>query len=257
MEIRKRYVDTTYGQLHLRTAGEVSDCPLVLLHQTASSSIMFERMMAELADDFWLIAPDTPGFGGSFRPKQPPSIELYADAIQQGLEQLDITNYHLFGHHTGASIAVQLAHDSSHLVNKLCLVGPPLISEAQKQLFEQTLIPFEFSEAYVQAIWRRTAKKSADIDLGLLYCEAVLTMQAEDQLHHAYHAVFEQDFAGQIGRINCPTLVLAGENDSLRASLEPTFALLQDGSMRIIPNAGTFICDEQPQLMANLLRTFF
>lgn len=255
--IRKQYIDTTFGQIHVRMAGQPTDCPIVLLHQTASSSVMFEQVMRLLCDDYWVIAPDTPGFGGSFRPNQAPSTFLYADTLRQALWNLGVKQCWLFGHHTGAAIAVQVAHDWPSMVRKLCLCGPPLMTDAQVAYFEQTLIPFKPNNDYAQAVWQRTASKAAQVDPVLLYREAVLTMQADVQLHHAYRAVFEQDFAGQIGRITGPTFVFAGENDSLIQSVAPTFALLQDGTMRIVPDEGTFICDEQPQLVANILQTYF
>lgn len=213
--------------------------------------------MALLADDYWVIAPDTPGFGQSFVPQQTPSVALYARALQAALDALDVTNCHLFGHHTGAAIAVQMAHDFPSLVQKLCLVGPPLMTPQQIAYFEQTLLPFEPTGEYIRAIWERTARKSSDVPADLLYREAVLTLHAGDQLSAAYRAVFEQDFAGQLSQITCPTLVMAGEHDSLRASLEPTHLRLPNSTMRVIPEAGTFVCDLQPVLIVEALKGFF
>jgi pimeloyl-ACP methyl ester carboxylesterase len=143
------------------------------------------------------------------------------------------------------------------MVQKLCLVGPPLLTAVQIAYLEQTLLPFEPTGAYIAAIWERTARKSSEIPAALLYREAILTLHAGTQLSAAYYAVFEQDFAGQLATINCPTLLLAGEHDSLRASLDATHKLLSNSTMRLIPNAGTFICDLEPALLSDLLRTFF
>ncbi len=254
--IRSQYVDTTYGQVHLRTAGSADLPPLILLHQTASSSIMYAAMMTLLSADYWVIALDTPGFGQSFVPAEKPSTALYAAAFYAALERLGIANCYLFGHHTGAAIAVQMAHDYPALVHKLCLAGPPLLTAQQITYLEKTLLPFEPTGDYISAIWQRTAQKSSDLPANLLYREALLTLHAGAQLSAAYHAVFEQDFAGQLATITCPTLLLAGEHDSLRASLEPTHALLPNSSMAVIPNAGTFVCDLQPTAVVELLMEF-
>ena len=66
--IHKGYADTPDGQIHYRQLNQVDGTPLVLLHQTASSGMMFEALMTLLTDDFHTIAPDTPGFGASFPP---------------------------------------------------------------------------------------------------------------------------------------------------------------------------------------------
>ena len=46
--MRRAYVDLDHGQVHYRTAG--TGRPLVLLHQTASSSVMYERLAPHLED---------------------------------------------------------------------------------------------------------------------------------------------------------------------------------------------------------------
>ncbi|MBK8783748.1 MAG: hypothetical protein IPO22_18520 [Anaerolineales bacterium] len=66
--IRKGYVDTPNGQVHFRQLKKVDGVPLVLLHQTASSGMMFEPLMTLLSDSFHTLALDTPGFGASFLP---------------------------------------------------------------------------------------------------------------------------------------------------------------------------------------------
>ena len=40
-DLRKGYADTHFGQIHYRAAGSGSGLPLVLLHQTASDSVMY------------------------------------------------------------------------------------------------------------------------------------------------------------------------------------------------------------------------
>ncbi|MBN8658688.1 MAG: hypothetical protein J0M11_23325, partial [Anaerolineae bacterium] len=66
--IRKGYAETSEGQVHYREVKHASGTPLVLLHQTASSGMMYEPLMTLLKDDFHTIALDNPGFGASFQP---------------------------------------------------------------------------------------------------------------------------------------------------------------------------------------------
>ena len=95
--IRRAYCDIDAGQLHYRQAGNPQKMPLVLLHQSPSSSVMFEALMQALGDDYWLLAPDTPGFGQSDPLQEPVSIAAYAKAIQQFLDALNIERAFLFG----------------------------------------------------------------------------------------------------------------------------------------------------------------
>ena len=74
------YADTSLGQIHYVEAGEGP--PIVLLHQTASSSVMYARAMPLLAANYRAIAIDTPGFGMSDPPSSSQDIiEHYADAV--------------------------------------------------------------------------------------------------------------------------------------------------------------------------------
>ena len=57
--------------------------------------------------------------------------------------------------------------------------------------------------------------------------------------------------------IACPTLVMAGEHDSLRACVEPAWRALPNGQMCILPGAGTYVCERQTEAVAALLREFF
>ena len=79
--LRRRYVDTAFGQVHALESGDhqTAKVPLVLLHQTASSSHMFEPLLGSLArldPETYAFAPDTPGFGGT-----PALADTGADAV--------------------------------------------------------------------------------------------------------------------------------------------------------------------------------
>ena len=104
----KGYADEPRGQVHYRRCGDGQ--PLLLLHQSPSSSTMFRKAYALLAQaGIQAIGVDTPGFGMSDVPPHVPSIEDYAQAIPPVLDHLKLDAAAMLGHHTGASIAVEVA----------------------------------------------------------------------------------------------------------------------------------------------------
>ncbi|MCS7003432.1 MAG: alpha/beta hydrolase, partial [Dehalococcoidia bacterium] len=117
------YVDTALGQVHYREDG--SGPPLVLLHQTADSSRQYTEVMPCLAERFRVVAFDTPGFGDSDKPAEPPSMAQYAEAIRQAMDGVGVGQTALLGHHTGASIAVEIAATYPDRVTALILSGCP------------------------------------------------------------------------------------------------------------------------------------
>ena len=256
--ISKRYIDTASGQMHLREAGRSNPKPLLLLHQTPSSGVMFESLMGCLANEYWLIAPDLPGFGASALDGQTMSVALWANALMEMLAQLGISQCAIFGHHTGAAVAVQLASQEPGLCEKLLLSGPPLISLEVQQKLLANLPSQDMMESgeFLLAAWQRLRQKDVAAPLALALRELISSLALRDRYEEAYRAVFEQDFAGQLATIGCPILLMAGEHDSLRASLEPAVALVQTGRSILIPDAGTYICDRQPEKVAQLIREF-
>lgn len=96
---------TNFGLIHYRCAGNSNNQHVLLLHQTASSSAMYEAIMNLLADKFYLFAPDTLGFGGSDFPNEVATMQIYADSLREASDKFGLDNPFVFGHHTGASIA--------------------------------------------------------------------------------------------------------------------------------------------------------
>jgi len=256
--IRKGYAETSEGQVHYREVKRVSGTPLVLLHQTASSGMMFERMMTLLKDDFHTIALDNPGFGASFQPPSGFSIRYISDSLYAALHQLGVESCFIFGHHSGSAIAVQMAHDHPNFIQKMVLSGPPLLNETQINGLKASLKPFAIAEdgSHLTQVWQRIRKRDLSLPLDVVHREVLLTQSAREAAQAAFQAVFEQPFQSQLEALEIPILVMAGEHDTLRASLEPAFSILKNGAMKVIPNQGPYICDQNPQAVADILKEF-
>jgi len=256
--IRKGYVDTPHGQIHFRQLKQVDGIPLVLLHQTASSGMMFERMMTLLSDSFHTLALDTPGFGASFSPPSLFTTHYLSSTLHAALTNLGVESCYLFGHHTGSAIAVQMAHDYPNFVKKMVLSGAPLLSEAQINGLKASLKPFAIAEdgSHLTQVWERIRKRDLTLPLETVHREVLLTQSAREAAQSTFQAVFEQPFPEQLSALEIPILVMAGEHDTLRASLEPAFSVLKNGTMKMIPNEGPYICDQNPQAVADVIREF-
>jgi len=257
--IRKGYAETPNGQIHYREVNRVSGTPLVLLHQTASSSVMFELMMTQLTDSFHTIALDSPGFGASFPAPSLFTIQYASDSLHAALRSLGVESCFIFGHHTGSALAVQMAFDQPGFVQKMILSGPPLLSEAQVNGLKASLKPFAIAEdgSHLTQVWERIRKRDSSLPLETVHREVLLTQSAREAAQGAYQAVFDQPFGAQLSALEIPILVMSGESDTMRASLEPAFALLKNGEMKLIPNEGPYICDRNPQTVVKIIKSFF
>ena len=257
--MRRGYITAGHGQLHFRCNAQRPGIPLVLLHQSPSDSRMYEKLMAELDDDFWMIAPDSPGFGNSDPLPRGFSLAGCADAILSLLDHLQLSQCFLFGHHTGASVAVQMAARNPSRFRALALSGPTLLDDTLKAALPAKAAPFPEAAdgSHLQSMWQRMAAKEADAPPALLLREVTAAMASGPAYAQAYAAVAEQDFAGQLQQLDMPTLVFAGTADILYHCLEPSYRLLRNGQMSEIEGAGSYVCDRQPVEVARLLRGFF
>ena len=97
-------------QVHYRRAG--TGPPLIMLHMSPRSSSECEPLMKAWADNFTIIAPDTPGYGASdpLAGEGPFDLSDFAHALASFADTIGINRFGLYGHHTGAMIAAEFAH---------------------------------------------------------------------------------------------------------------------------------------------------
>src|SRR3954453_10485880 len=99
---------------------------VVLLHQTPRSWDEYRDVIPLLAaSGRTAIAIDTPGFGDS-HPVDEPSIHAWATAAHHALDALGVDTAAVVGHHTGGSIAVELAAQRPERVSAVVLSSTAL-----------------------------------------------------------------------------------------------------------------------------------
>lgn len=260
--IKKAYVDTAQGQIHYRYSLPKSDkgvSTLVLLHQTPSSSVMYESLMAELTEDHKLFAFDFPGFGESSQLSIPMTIAAVAECLLEAMCQLQIEDYLLFGHHTGASIAVEMANYQPLAVQALVLSGPPLLSPELKQLLptKATAIPPMATGAHLTEMWDRIASKDANAGVDLINREVTLALALGERYPEAYTAVIDYPMEERLQSLRVPTLIFAGTKDPLYGQLDATNRLITNCQQFTLDSAGTYACETHTEQIAGEIRQFF
>jgi pimeloyl-ACP methyl ester carboxylesterase len=111
--IERAFVRIAEGQVHLRQIVDPHPTrpPLFLLHASPSSSRWMQGLMTELAGQGRaIIAPDTLGNGDSPAPVgDAPDIGYFADSVVRLADAMGIDRFDVYGAHTGARIACELA----------------------------------------------------------------------------------------------------------------------------------------------------
>ena len=109
-------------EIFFREAGDPSQPTIVLLHGFPTSSHMYRNLMRHLASDFYLIAPDYPGFGDSSAPSLKDfdyTFDNLALVIDQFLEQRNLNKYSLVIQDFGAPVGFRIATKHPERVQSL------------------------------------------------------------------------------------------------------------------------------------------
>lgn len=95
-----------------REAGNPEKPTIVLLHGFPASSYQYRKVLAQLSNEYHLIAPDYPGFGNSDFPDPKNynyTFDTIAATIDSFLEEKNINSYAIMIQDYGAPIGFRLA----------------------------------------------------------------------------------------------------------------------------------------------------
>ena len=143
--------------LHMRRLG--AGPPVILLHESPRSSVVLLPLANSLAARFTVFAIDTPGYGFSDPlPIRRPEITNFADAIARCLRRAGLVQVPIYGTHTGATIAAEIARRHRDVAAGVVLDGYPLFTTFERDLHHQFYLP-EFEPAWdgshVMRLWAR------------------------------------------------------------------------------------------------------
>jgi pimeloyl-ACP methyl ester carboxylesterase len=215
-------------RLHYQDAGPLEAPALVLIHGFASSTLVWSKVLLELASEgFRVIAPDMAGFGYSGKPKHLDyTIASQAEMIVGLMDHLKLDSATIVGSSYGAAVATTIALDYASRVDRLVLVGAVTNNKPTRfllmRLFRSPVIgdlvsPFLLGS---RRLLRRRMKRVYDRHHWVLDERRVdarhLPLQASGT-HRAVIRTVRRWDAERISRdaylITQPTLVLWGEND--------------------------------------------
>lgn len=240
--IRKSYVETSGGQIHVRTSEGPTGTPIIFFHQTASSGQMWLKTMDRLAGRWTMHAFDTPGFGGSFDPaaEDRPAMSQYVDWLTDAVRAAGIDRAHIVGHHTGACIGVEMAARHPELAQSLTLIGPvPLTDEERVEFSKHFGTPFTpvVSGAYLLENWEYLRNLGAHADPMLIHREMADQLRAWWGRVQSYAAVWTQDFPSFYKAVRCPILIGAAPDDVLYAYLDRAREMRPDAQILTLSGA--------------------
>jgi pimeloyl-ACP methyl ester carboxylesterase len=255
--ITKRYANCRDGQIHLYESGPVDAPVICFFHQTASSGLMFEKVMHQLSADYRCMSFDSPGFGQSYQPAAIPDMGYVADRLLEAIADLGVTQFHACGHHTGGCAAVEMPRRAPGRLLSLTLIGPVLVNDAEKAEYRKIFVrPFtvEESGAFLQTAWDYLKMVGA-VGPELLRREMVDHLIAHETMPMAFTAVWNQDVDGAYRAVDVPLHIMCSKDDVLWPLFERAGLVRPDAHQSIV-SGGDFQPDRDAAGVAQALRGF-
>ena len=259
--VNRRYVDVGHGQVLARRIPGAGR-PLVMLHTSPASSALLEPLMRAMATGRPVIAFDNPANGDSDPPpgRGPFEIADFAAVANEALAGLAPGEFDLYGTHTGALIAMELAI-SSPRVRRLILDGVTLFDDGgrpdlleRSDLLGNYLPRFEptWDGTHLMAAWhfrrafttywpwyRRTREGIRwvpMVELAAFHRSFVEVSKRLDTYHLPYRAALAYPTADRLPHIRVPTLIAAHPDDPLHAYSAEAAGLVPDACCDALPD---------------------
>jgi pimeloyl-ACP methyl ester carboxylesterase len=217
--VRRRYVDGRFGQLHLRVAGPpVSGArrPLLCFHLSPVSGAIYQEFLGEMGRDRLAVAPDTPGYGASEPPHEPPEIADYAAAMGDAMDALGIAEADCLGFHTGSKIALELALQRPQAIRHLVLISAPVYTAEELSRMRAEFAPMTLREdgGHLVDYWRALLDfRGPGQTLEMIMRDYPDHMRGGARRHWGHRAAFNYSYPQNLPRANQPVLVLNNHDD--------------------------------------------
>lgn len=260
--VRKAYADSTFGQIHYRYAGDKTstEVPLMCLHASPLSGIVFDQWLAEISKDRFAIAPDTPGYGGSDTPVEPPLIGDLADAMIGFMDSIGLQTVDVMGYHTGSFTSADLAMRYPDRIRKVVMISAPIFDQAIIDEYSGRIYDPPPKFADVLASMAESIRENGRGMFRDMTDERYEDVSIERLRHFrtgnwGFRAAFAYDLTATLPEINHPILVLNPEDD-LWEQTPSAKPFIKNGRIHDLPGWTHGHLDAHTEEMAEIVRAF-
>ena len=225
---------------------------MLLFPSGGGSAETFTPVIQRLAHTHQVVAVDYFGNGESDKPERNVDIETLAEDARELADKLGFDSIDLWGSHTGALIAIELAVRHPARIGRAVLEGPVFISSAfQADLLERyfpRMTPDQWG-LHLQLFWnwRRDlfmywpwyrVDYAAARRLGIpepsdMHRFVMGLLQSGSHYDRAYRSAYIYRTSDRIRLLQCPSLICAGPNDMLVDGLQEA-AKLSPGNVSVM-----------------------
>lgn len=254
-----RFIEADGMQLRYQTWGQpVAGQPaIVLIHGFANSVQTWRDLGPALADDYYVVALDMPGFGLSDKPDDRDySNTSQAATVIRFIDALGLPSVVIGGHSMGGTLALHVAAQSPDIAGIIFLnpgiitTGVPAITEYQTfpmhRLSARTFASRDFRANFLRASYVRPEIITEEVvDAVMLGTKTDDYWTGTTRMMQFYQAGNE---VGMLPDVRVPTLIVWGTEDKnkLPDEAQQLDALLPNSRLALIPDAAHYVHEEKP-----------
>ena len=238
MKIKVKNVLVNYIQY-----GEGKD--ILLLHGWGQNIEMMKMLGDNFSDRFRITILDFPGFGLSEEPGEAWNIKDYANMLEEFINELGIKKPIIMGHSFGGRVAIR--YSAEHVVEKIVLFGSPCVRE-------NTELPL--SVKILKGI-----KKLPGMDKIGEFAKNFIGSRdykaASPVMRQTLVNVVNEDLSKYAKEIDCPTLLIWGENDTEAPVSDAKIleGIMVDAALIVLPGTHYAYIENLGQVV-NILNNF-
>ena len=264
-----RFVGVDGVNIRYRTWGTPGDDKptALLIHGFANSVQSFRRVGPLLADRYYVVAYDMPGYGLSDKPapfdyRNAHQAEVGARLIQA----LGLKNVVVGGHSLGGAIALRVALQSPEVIG-LVVMNPGIITTGVPPIAKYLVFPLPRIQAklFGDPEFRTSFLKRSFVDPSLVTDEVVrelsLTSRSENYLVGMTNLMGQYNDADEVPmlpQLKVPSLIVWGQQDRGKPAGE--FQALKDqlpnNTAVLVPTSGHYVQEEAPAETAAAMLAF-
>lgn len=264
MSVRRAYLDGTYGQIHLRVAEAQNDAgkpPLICLHQSPKCGLEFETFMQVANRDRMVIAPDYPGYGMSDAApsEEETTIPVYAEEMWRVVDALGLGVVDLFGNHTGAKVAAEMAVQAGERVHAIAMISAAILTDEEREMFKDMFTPIPLDEAHTRfrVSWERIIERQGPGQtLEMMDRSMYMNMMGGEAYEWGHVAAFAWGKPFDEALTQLPhRITLLNPTDDLTECTRRADGLMRNGEIIECPQWGYGFMDAFPEDVADLVLT--
>ncbi|WP_299142884.1 alpha/beta fold hydrolase [uncultured Vibrio sp.] len=250
MKHKVDYISTNGSDIYYEISGNPDGKPLLMLHGGLGSLNELTPIHKYVATDNLLISMDFRGHGKSLLGNRPLSYMQYQQDVQHLLSHLGIDKYSIFGFSDGGIVGYRLAAQEPNNVSCLVTLGSQWrleVNDPSIKLLNNLTAHFWASRFPDSVAFYESSNPNPDFSKLVTAVKAVWL----DTTETGYPSEL-------VEKINCPTLVMRGDNDFL-FSLDEAVAIkskISGCSLANIPLTEHSSHQESPELVGEILKQF-